>query len=405
MRFDLTAWLNKIKYDPNSVKRDIKDKNTDVYLSKVSYRYAYFGRILCILSIILIFVFVLAGNLSYERFYYLVKDIKISANYVSFPHDTITYNTGNSQAFAVYRGGLAVASREKLAIFSASGSELLSSNHNYANPILASSNKYVLLYDVGGKQYAYGDSFSTIKQGKTEDTIYGASISENGVFALITQKDGYDSSVRIHYKNGATCEYNFASGKVISIALSDNGSKMAVMLIYPSATEIRTQIRLYNTGATEYKSIYISGIGLPLSLKFSKENGIFAVGTKGACTFSSNLTSLGEYFSESEIYSYSFGDDNIAISYVSNKGKNEIVLLNKHANISKKYSFSEKVLDVKLCGDYLFIQKLNSFERIDTAWGIKKEITMKTSNYQMLLIDKNTVVICDSAHARYINFD
>ena len=187
MRFDLTAWLKKIKYDPNSVKRDIKDGSTDVYLAKVSYRYAYFGRIFSILSLVFVLVFVLMGNLSYDKFYHLVKDISISVEYVNSVHDTITYNTGNSQSFAVYRGGLAVASREKLAIFSAGGKELMSSSHNYANPILISSGKYVLLYDVGGKQFSFGNSFSEIKQERVENIIYGASISKTGDFALLGQ--------------------------------------------------------------------------------------------------------------------------------------------------------------------------------------------------------------------------
>ena len=115
MNFDINKIIEKFKYNPNSVKKNY-DGKTDIYLAKVSYRYAYFKRILCILLVVVIAAFLLSGSLSYEKLFYLAKDIKLSSDYVNSVHDTITYNVGNSQDFAVYRGGLAVASREKLSI-------------------------------------------------------------------------------------------------------------------------------------------------------------------------------------------------------------------------------------------------------------------------------------------------
>ena len=116
MQFDFDNLIKKLRYDPNSVKKNY-DGRTDIYLAKASYRYAYFRRITCILLVVLIVFFIFSGALSYEKLYYLTKDIKLASDYVSSVHDTITYNVGNSQSFATYREGLAVASREKLLCF------------------------------------------------------------------------------------------------------------------------------------------------------------------------------------------------------------------------------------------------------------------------------------------------
>ena len=48
MNFDLNKIIEKFKYDPNSVKKNY-DGKTDIYLAKVSYRYAYFKRIICLI--------------------------------------------------------------------------------------------------------------------------------------------------------------------------------------------------------------------------------------------------------------------------------------------------------------------------------------------------------------------
>jgi hypothetical protein len=161
MKFNIKNLIEKFKYNPNSVKNNY-DGKTDIYLAKASYRYAYFKRILCVLLVMVVAVLLFSGNLSYNKIFYLTKDIKLANDYVNSVHDTITYNVGNSQSFATYREGLAVASRERLSIFSAGGRELFSANLNYGNPILASSDKYLLLYDVGGKQFSLYNSFSQI---------------------------------------------------------------------------------------------------------------------------------------------------------------------------------------------------------------------------------------------------
>ena len=140
MNFDFEKFIGKFKYDPNSVKKNY-DGKTDIYLAKVSYRYAYVKRILAVLIVILVIAFVLSGNISYSRFYYLTKDIKLAADYVNSVHDTITYNVGSSQSFVDYRSGIAVASREKLSIFSSGGREIFSSNHSFGNPTLEPSSK------------------------------------------------------------------------------------------------------------------------------------------------------------------------------------------------------------------------------------------------------------------------
>jgi hypothetical protein len=191
MKFDFENSIEKFKYDPNSVKKNY-DGKTDIYLAKASYRYAYIKRILCVALVIVIALFILSGALSYEKLYYLAKDIKLANDYVNSELDTITYNVGNSQTFATYREGLAIASRERFSIFTSGGRELLSFDHSYGNPALASSEKYILLYDVGGKQFSLYNSFSKVYDKTLENSIYGASISKKGTFAIITRSKDYD---------------------------------------------------------------------------------------------------------------------------------------------------------------------------------------------------------------------
>lgn len=402
MKFDINKFFDKFKYNPNSVKKNY-DGKTDIYLAKASYRYDYFRRILCLVLVVVIAFFLLSGNLSYEKFFYLTKDIKLANDYVNSVHDTITYNSGNSQVFASYRGGLAVASRESISIFSAGGRELLSSNHSYGNPQIATSKKRVLLYDVGGKQFSLYNSFSKISEERLEYTIYGANMAENGDFAIITKSEKYDSVVRVYKQNGKIYNYSFSSGRVCAAALSDNGKQLAVLLIYSGGSEIKSELRLYSVGKDDYKSANISFSGVPYDVSILNNGSIFVVGAQGVNVFNSNLHLTGEFLSDSEIYLYSFGEDNIAIADLSGEdGKTRALILNKRCKIEKEYQREEGLVDICLYEKSLFMQKLSGFERVEFKSGKSFSIELVASEFKMIPIDNDTIVICNEYYAKFV---
>ena len=402
MKFDMDKVLDKFKYNPNSVKKNY-DGKTDIYLAKASYRYAYIKRILCLVLVFVIAFFLLSGNLSYKKIFYLTKDIKLANDYVNSVHDTITYNAGNSQVFASYRGGLAVASRESISIFSAGGRELLSSNHSYGNPQIAVSKKQVLLYDVGGKQFSLYNSFTKVKEEKLDYPIYGANMAENGDFAIITKSEKYDSVVSVYKQNGKIYNYSFASGYVCSVSLSDNGKQLAVLLINSNGSEIKTELRLYNIGKDNYKSVNVNFSGVPYAVDILDGGSIFVVGEQGVNVFNSKLNLIGEFLSNSEIYLYSFGEDKIAVADFSGEGgKTRVVILNKRCKVENEYECEEGLIDICLFEKSLFLQQLGGFERIELKSGRSYSIELVASEYKMIPIDKDTIVMCNAYYAKFV---
>ena len=404
MNIDIYEIIEKFKYNPNSVKKNY-DGRTDIYLAKVSYRFAYIKRWLAVLIIIVSIAFLLSGNISYQNFYYLAKDIKLANDYVTSVHDTITYNVGNSQNFAEYRSGIAVASRERLSIYSSGGRELFSANHNYGNPTLETNDRHVLLYDVGGKQFSLYNSFSKVNEGVLDYPIYGASLSKNGNFALITKSEKYNSVVSVYQTNGTQYDYNFSNGRVSSVALSKNGLKLAVLIIRADNDEMYTELRLYKIGTNDYSSAKLTFSGIPYEVRMLSGDNIVVVGANGVNAFNSSLSLVGEYLSSEQIYTYSFGNDNLAIARLNSETKkSEVIVLNKRGKVDKKLNFNDKVIDVALHNDHVFVQEINGFERVNITLGISEKIEMMGTGYTMIISDKNTLIVCDTSLAKFLNF-
>lgn len=403
MKFDINEIIAKFRYNPSSVKKNY-DGKTDIYLAKVSYRYSYWKRILSIALVIVALALLLSGNLTYNKLYYLAKDIKLAGDYVNSVHDTVTYNAGNSQSFATYREGLVVASREKLSIYSAGGRELFSVNHTYGNPKLVSSSRYVLLYDVGGKQFALYNSFSEVNGAKLEYSIYGASLANTGDFALITGSEKYSSVVRVYKQNGDKYDYNFRDGYVSSISLSEDGTRLALALSFAEGSGFRTEIRLYKVGSSDYQKSTFTMNSIPYEIKIVEGGNIIAVGREGVNAFSSSMTLLGEYLSDSEIYLYHFGEDNIAVVSQTEKGNADILLLNKRAKVEKTIALEKSALDIAVADGYVFVQHLGGFERINISLGTSEELEAVSGDFKMLVYDRDALVVCGNSYAKFLNF-
>ena len=404
MGFDFNKILEKFRYDPNSVKKGY-DGRTDIYLAKVSYRYAYIVRVLTVLVVLTAIALLLSGNLSYNKFYYLAKDIALAEDYVSSVHDTITYNVGNSQSFIEFRSGIAVASRERLSIFSAGGRELFSSNHSYGNPNLKACSQYVLLYDVGGKQFSLYNSFSKVSEETSDHPIYDACIANDGSFAIITRSEKYDSVVRVYQKNGTKYDYNFAEGRVSSATLSKNGRQLAVAIINSDGEEISTEIRLYRIGSSDYTSSKLSFSGISYDVKIFDNGNIAVIAARGVNVFNSSLNLIGEYLTNKEIYTYSFGEDNVVASHLSDdKSKTEVLIFNNWGRVERSIEFNDRVLDVATEGGYLFTQAVSGFTRTNLTLGTRENISLVATDFKMIASDRDTLIVCNNSYAKFLYF-
>ena len=404
MQFDIGKAIDKFKYNPDSVKKKY-DGKTDIYLAKVSYRFAYLKRIFYVLFVLVLIAFVLSGNISYNKIYYLTKDITLASDYVNSKHDTVTYNVGNSQSFVPYRSGIAVASRERLSLFSAGGRELFASTHSYANPTLASGNKYVLLYDVGGKQFSLYNSFSKIRETSLDYTIYGACIANNGSFAIITRSEKYEQVVSVYTQNENRYDYNFSSGRVVAVSLSKSGNQLAVVLVFSDVSGLRSELRLYKVGEGASHKANITFAGIPFDVRFFDNGNVVTLGAKGVNVYNGNLSLVGEYLTEKEIYAYDIGEDNIAIVHATeNAAQTQAVILNKRGRAEKKITFEERVMDVLLYRGYLYTQTLGGFVRTNISLNKSTKIGIVANDFKMISADRDTLIVCNSSYAKFLYF-
>lgn len=395
------------KYDPSSHSPSSSDgEEKNEYYARVSYRCSYVKRMLCLVLALVIIIFLLMGSITYDSFYYLSKDFLAAADYVNAEYESISYPSGESQSFAIYREGLAVASRTGISIYSAMGRELYSASHQYGNPVLKTSSKYALLYDSGGKKYSIYNSFSKISEENLDHCIYDAEMADSGDYVIVTGSSEHTSIARVYDSSGKRYDYRFKSSHIASVAISENGKQLAIALIETEGDTIKCEIRLYNIGDDSFKSAKTSFNGIPYDVSFFSNGNICVVGEHGVDVFDGSLKLKEAQAFENGVSAYFISNEKITLSFSDRELKTKIIVIDKSGDISYNNIISERVLDIRIEQEYLFVQIPDGFIRINTNGKDYdyQRIKMVSSNFKMLVFDKNRLLICNDSYARFIGF-
>jgi len=206
--------------------------------------------------------------ITYQNFYHFFKDLNASMQTVdaSAP-ESVTYPTDDRQSITLFRQGVAIAGNHNVTIFTATGRQTVSQITSFASPVAVASDKYLLIYDFEGKKYALYNSYTQVFAGESEYPILGATISDSGMYALITQSKDYSSVVSLYSNHFSLLGRYSKSGFVMDVSIHEKGSFLAILSSRPQNGFWTTELELFKPGekTAHAKTVLGSGIGLACS--------------------------------------------------------------------------------------------------------------------------------------------
>ena len=158
----------------------------DVYYASVSAHYKVAQRILCLFLVFFLVISVLLNfkEITYDNFFYLLKDFTSAADAGNNYYETLSYESDSRQRFTLYRGGIASVSPSRISIFTATGRRTLNETSGFSSPFAISSDKYVLFYDTAGNTFSIYNSFARVYTEKLDYPVKCASLADDGSFAV-----------------------------------------------------------------------------------------------------------------------------------------------------------------------------------------------------------------------------
>lgn len=385
------------------------DAAGDEYYATVSAWYKVLGRVFLV-GLVFFTVISVAVNfryITYDNFFYLIKDFNTAVDSENVDYETLSYDASSDQSFALYRGGLAVASRSNISAFTATGRRTLNANDSYSKPFVKASDKYMIVYDMGDGNFSVYNSFAKIYSEKLDYPVTDACLSDSGTLAILTRSAEYQSEVIIYdekfervatYKKGA-----FAFG----MSLDESGEHLGVIYADTSNGVICMQIVFYDLKEHEKISEYSFDGEFPLGCSFLDGGGFAVVSDSTIRIFDKRLNpkNVSDSYAAHRVSAVYVDKDYCAVTF--NNGiitdENDIFVFDKKGSLVYNDKIASDVSQLALRDGSVFIKNSEGVLRIAMNDGEYEQLSCQDG--RMLVYDGKIALVCAQAKAVYLKFE
>lgn len=240
------------------------------YYQKIAHRYqtACAVSILALLCYLVVILGAFGDYITYDNLQYLIRDLDTVVSSGENTFSNIQYDRQSEMTFAVFKNGLATAGKESFSLFDSSGLRLSENQISYTNPVLVPSSKYLLLYDLTGKDYAVYNALTRVIARVSDHKIIDGDMSDSGSFLLVTRSNETKYVVELYNDALNHTMSVYKDNYVMDAAINQDGSMIAVCSAVPSDTNFDCEISFYakGNGAT-YNTVNLTDT-MPLQARF-----------------------------------------------------------------------------------------------------------------------------------------
>lgn len=205
-------------------RRDTKNKK-----SKLNRKRILIAIAIVLLLSLAVFMFVNADVLSFDSVRNFFKYGLFNQNSEeSFPIEVQGENisAGNFDTIGQY---LAYASDSRVSTINSYGRTVYTSSMSFSTPVLVTSNDYLMVYNLGGTGFEIDSLDKNVYSSTADNKIIVGDVSDSGVYALVTQSDGYLSKLYVYNQdNEQLFAYSYADYYVTGVSLNSSGTMAAV---------------------------------------------------------------------------------------------------------------------------------------------------------------------------------
>ena len=106
-----------------------------------------------------------------------------------------------------------------------SGTEVARLQLTHSNPVMKNNENRFLTYGIGSASYEISSFDETLYSGNAENKIYTGDVASNGTYCLVTEDNGYLTTLYAYSKNNNRIyKYSFSEYYITSVAINKDGS-------------------------------------------------------------------------------------------------------------------------------------------------------------------------------------
>ena len=305
----------KVKKEKKQIDVSGQIKNENKYYLKIAARYRVAAFILLAAFIVFAgFMLIRYGAyITYDNLVYLVRDADRMVGNDSGSITELNYAPQDNITVLRFRDGVAVAGSSYLAVYDSSGSEVITDRAGYNSPFMAAGDKYLLVYDMGTKNYSVYNSLTRVLTRESDFEILGADMSDSGSFILLTRsKTGkYDVEVYGEALNRVMTVHK--DKYVIDAAISRDGKNVAILSAVEGDLELGYELYVCRVGDSDplFSETFASAV--PLRLDYYPSGNLSVITDNRVTFFDSNMKEITSTEINGMTPSYSDSTDGVLV--------------------------------------------------------------------------------------------
>ena len=229
---------------------------------------------LCVLVVFLLATIVLfRDEITVENLRYLVKDFEMGDNVNLGSTDTVTFDSDLQVNLALYKGDLVVAGSTYFTLSDLQGNRRLSESSSFSNPVIVSSDKYLLVYGLSEYTYTIYNTFSKLHSDTFNYPITCAAVSDSGKYAIVTRSAEYRSVVYIYNESFERIGAVYKDKYVMDVQFNKDGSELLITSLFSKDGSYSTEIVNYVPFSESASSTITVDGSMPLKTGYNKDGG------------------------------------------------------------------------------------------------------------------------------------
>lgn len=336
-------------------------------------------------------------------------------SYINLYGDTPSYTAGISKpgypisleadkpiSLNKFGNTLSILTEKRLLIYSTDGREIMNVIHDYSNPMQVNNDKYVIIYDQGGKAYKIISKNKILKESEITENIQNIIVDDSGYFAITKKADRYAGAVTIYDSKFNEILTWYSSDDMI-VNIGFKGSKKGCYVSAYKASQGKFLSTIYELDFNKKQEINKIVIEDTLAVElYEYDNNSYNIITDNMLIntkdhsiqkkYNYNLNLSKYYISSNKKIIMYFGDNTVH--------QKDLVVFNIAGEIESQITITDKVKDIVSDDKYIYILTGAKIFKYNYNFKLISSEDIQQDCEQIIAISKNIYCLGKSEVAK-----
>ena len=227
----------------------------------------------------------------------------------------LTFDESSVNVIKQLSDGIVRVDDRNITFYDESGNKISDTSHVFANPVVRTSGKRVLVYDNGGKSFRVLNKKGELLAKDIDQSILLAEIAPDSTVAVVTQTEKYPAVLTVYDSSGAEIYQWSSSRRILGVTFDKDGSGCCISTFSGSGGALRSVIYHITFDSTDVQMKSQQLETLAVSVMRNDNGGYWVVGDTCFYKLDSSGKILTQYEYPQQLTDYALTESTASVVF------------------------------------------------------------------------------------------